>query len=79
MKIQFLSKSSNWQMLALVVAAAAVTGGIGYYGISQFKNSQAPPAKELAAPPVQQVVALGELEPQTEVMKISVPGTLSND
>jgi HlyD family secretion protein len=79
MKIQFLSKSSNWQMLALVIAAAAVTGGIGYYGISQFQSSQAPPAKELAAPAVPKVVALGQLEPQTEVMKISVPGTLSND
>jgi HlyD family secretion protein len=78
MDIQFLSKS-NRKVLALAVAAATVTAGVGYYGISQFKSSQAQPAKELATPVVPQVVALGQLEPQTEVIKISVPATLSND
>jgi HlyD family secretion protein len=78
MDSKFLSKS-NRKVLAAVVAAAAVTAGVGYYGISQFKSSQAQPAKELATPAVPQVVALGQLEPQTEVIKISVPATLSND
>jgi HlyD family secretion protein len=79
MDIQFLSKSSNRKVLALAIAAVAVTAGIGYYGFSQFKGSSAPQAKELATPPVPKVVALGQLEPQTEVIKISVPATLSND
>lgn len=79
MNIQFLSKSSNRKVLALAIAGVVLTAGVGYYGISQFKSSQAQPAKELATPAVPKVVALGQLEPQTEVMKISVPGTLSND
>jgi HlyD family secretion protein len=79
MNIQFLSKSANGKMIALVIAAAAVTAGIGYYSISQFKSSQAQPAKELSTHAIPQVVALGQLEPQTEVIKISVPATLSND
>jgi HlyD family secretion protein len=79
MNIQFLSKSSNRKVLALAIAGVVLTAGVGYYGISQFKSSQAQPAKELATPVVPQVVALGQLEPQTEVMKISVPATLSND
>jgi HlyD family secretion protein len=79
MDIQFLSKSSNRKVIALAITAAVLTAGIGYYGISQFKGSPAQPAKELATPAVPQVVALGQLEPQTEVMKISVPATLSND
>jgi HlyD family secretion protein len=79
MDIQFLLKSSNRKVLVLAITAAAVTAGVGYYGISQFKSSQAQPAKELATPAVPQVVALGQLEPQTEVIKISVPATLSND
>jgi HlyD family secretion protein len=79
MDMQFLSKSSNRKVLALAIIGAAVTAGIGYYGISQFKGSQAQQTQERPAPGIPRVVALGQLEPQTEVIKISVPATLSND
>jgi HlyD family secretion protein len=80
MNIQFLSKSSNRRVLALAIAVGALTAGIGYYGISQFSQGTSPPqAKEQSPPAVPQVVALGQLEPQTEITKVSVPAALSND
>jgi HlyD family secretion protein len=80
MDIQFLSKSPQRRVLALVIVAAALTAGIGYYGISQVGQIGHPPeTKEQPTPTVQQIVALGQLEPQTEVIKVSVPAALSND
>ena len=80
MSIQFLSKPSNRRVFALVIATAAVTTGISYYGISRFSQvSQSPKTEAQSIHALQQVVALGQLEPQTEVIKVSVPATLSND
>jgi HlyD family secretion protein len=77
MRIQFLLKPSNRNVFALVIAATVLTAGISYYSISQF--SQPPETEAQSTPAFQQVVALGQLEPQTEVIKVSVPATLSND
>jgi HlyD family secretion protein len=80
MDIQFLSKPSNRRVLALAIAAAILTAGIGYYSLSQFgRGSQPTDAQGQPTPALPQVVALGQLEPQTEVIKVSVPATLSND
>jgi HlyD family secretion protein len=80
MGIQFLSKPSNRRVLALVIATAVLTAGISYYGISRFSQVSQPPESEAqSTPALQQVVALGQLEPQAEVIKVSVPATLSND
>jgi HlyD family secretion protein len=79
MNSQFLSKSSNSRVLALVIAVAALASGIGYYGVTQFGQRQEPKTKEQPTLAVQQVVALGQIEPQAEVIKVSVPATLSND
>jgi HlyD family secretion protein len=80
MDIQFLPKSPRQRTLALAIAAAALTAGIGYYGIAQFSPASRPPeVKERSTLVGQQVVALGHIEPQTEVIKVSVPAALSND
>jgi HlyD family secretion protein len=80
MDIKFLLKLSKRGKLILTIVAAALTAGIGYYGISQFSQvSQSSEARERPTPTIQQVVALGQIEPQTEVIKVSVPATLSND
>jgi HlyD family secretion protein len=80
MSIQFLSKPSNLRVFALVIAAAALAAGISYYGISRFSQVNQPPETEdQSTPAIPQVVALGQIEPQTEVIKVSVPATLSND
>jgi HlyD family secretion protein len=80
MGLQFLSKPSNRNVFALVIATAALAAGISYYSISQFSQISQPPETEAQSTPAfQQVVALGQLEPQIEVIKVSVPATLSND
>jgi HlyD family secretion protein len=76
MNSQFLSKPSNRRVLALV---AVIAVGSGYYGVTQFGQHQTPKTKEPPTLVVQRVVALGQIEPQAEVIKVSVPATLSND
>ncbi|UBF30117.1 ABC exporter membrane fusion protein (plasmid) [Kovacikia minuta CCNUW1] len=78
MNLQLLTKPSNRWMLALIVAASTLTAGIAYYGISQFAVEK-PAENTQTTPTIQSVVALGRLEPETEVTKVSVPATLSND
>ncbi|MBD2249141.1 ABC exporter membrane fusion protein [Nostoc sp. FACHB-888] len=78
MNLQLLSKSSNRWMLALIVVASTITAGIAYYGISQFVVEK-PAENTQTTPTIQSIVALGRLEPETEVTKVSVPATLSND
>ncbi|WP_431193575.1 ABC exporter membrane fusion protein [Trichocoleus desertorum] len=65
-------------MLALIVVASTLTAGIAYYGISQFVVEK-PAENTQTTPTIQSIVALGRLEPETEVTKVSVPATLSND
>jgi HlyD family secretion protein len=74
MNSQFLSKPSNRRVLVAVIALSS-----GYYGVTQFGQHQTPKTKEPPTFAVQRVVALGQLEPQAEVIKVSVPATLSND
>ncbi|MBW4639511.1 MAG: ABC exporter membrane fusion protein [Gloeocapsa sp. UFS-A4-WI-NPMV-4B04] len=78
MNIKSLSKPSNRWTLALFVAATALTGTTVFYGISQVRQTSKP-SEAQPAPTVRQVTALGRLEPAAEVIKVSVPATLSND
>ncbi|NJL40187.1 MAG: HlyD family efflux transporter periplasmic adaptor subunit [Leptolyngbyaceae cyanobacterium SM1_4_3] len=78
MSFQLLSKPSNRWIIILIVAASALTGGIIYYGFSRFTATQLSPESAPVVSP-QRIVALGRLEPQQEVIKVSVPSTLTND
>lgn len=78
MNLQLLSKPSNQRMILLIVAASALTGGIIYYGLSQFTATLSRPESAPVVSP-QRIVALGRLEPQQEVIKVSVPAALTND
>ncbi|ARV59268.1 HlyD family secretion protein [Nostocales cyanobacterium HT-58-2] len=69
----------NRWTLALIVAATTMSGTIVFYGLSQSKQTSQPIQEVKAAPIVRQITALGRLEPATEVIKVSVPATLSND
>jgi HlyD family secretion protein len=73
-----LSKPVNHWTFILIVAAAVSAGAITYYRISQISLPGKPPEPAAVSAP-QQIVALGQLEPQQEVIKISVPAALSND
>ncbi|WP_066426939.1 ABC exporter membrane fusion protein [Anabaena sp. 4-3] len=82
MSQKVLFKGTNQGLIALVMAATAVTGGMIFYVVSQFgyigktaasdTNFQA----EASAP---KVTALGRLEPETEVIKLSAPLALDGD
>jgi HlyD family secretion protein len=78
MSLQLLSKSPNYWVIGSLLVLSALTGGIAYYGISQFSTTQ-PSAEPTPLPTPQQVVALGRLEPQQQVIKVSVPVPLTND
>lgn len=77
MNLHLLSKPPNRWIFASMVLAT-ITAGITYYGISQFVVEK-PVEVVRTAPTVESIVALGRLEPATEVTKLSVPATLSND
>ncbi|MBR8838049.1 MAG: HlyD family efflux transporter periplasmic adaptor subunit [Stigonema ocellatum SAG 48.90 = DSM 106950] len=79
MNFQALSKRSGQWTLALIVSASAITSTIVFYGISQSRKTSTPEPVAKAAPPIRKITALGRLEPATEVIKVSVPATLSND
>ncbi|MBW4628872.1 MAG: biotin/lipoyl-binding protein [Brasilonema octagenarum HA4186-MV1] len=79
MKLQALSKRSGQWTLALIIAATAITGTIVFYGISQSRQTSTPEPVAKATPPERKITALGRLEPVKEVIKVSVPATLSND
>lgn len=79
MNFQTLSKPANRWTLALIVAGTAITGAIAFYGISQVRPTSRSSEFAAPAPTIRQVTALGRIEPATEVIKVSVPATLSND
>ncbi|MCU0534072.1 MAG: ABC exporter membrane fusion protein [Hydrococcus sp. Prado102] len=74
-----LPKSLNRSLLAIIITGTAIAGGIAYYGISQANQAQKTPETIQTAPLPREIVALGRLEPEKEVIRVSVPATLSND
>lgn len=79
MNVKVLSKPGNRWLIGLVVGATAITGGIVFYGISQYGMISQKPAPVETAPPVKKVTALGRLEPEAEVIKLSAPLALDGD
>ncbi|MBW4579282.1 MAG: ABC exporter membrane fusion protein [Tildeniella nuda ZEHNDER 1965/U140] len=78
MNIQQLVKPNNRWMLGWVVGGVLLTGGIAYYGIEQYQQASKPP--EPTQPTIaQSITALGRLEPEQEVINVSVPAALNND
>jgi len=74
-----LSKSFN-RWVALIITASSVTGATLFSGISQFKQASSNPATPVAATPaMRQISALGRVQPEQEVIKLTVPTTLNND
>lgn len=76
MNLESLSKSSTKRLIGLFVGASAITGAIAFYGISQIpQQTKAPPMP----PPIKKVTALGRLEPEAEVIRLSAPLSLDGD
>ncbi|MBW4646486.1 MAG: ABC exporter membrane fusion protein [Goleter apudmare HA4340-LM2] len=78
---KLLFKPTNQRLIGLVIGATAITGGIVFYGISQFGQvgRTASPETAQTSPTVQKVTALGRLQPEAEVLKLSAPLALDGD
>lgn len=80
MSFQVFLKPANRLMLALAIAATAITAGTIFYGISHFAALQSSTAQTVTPlPTLKKITALGRLEPQTEVSQLSAPVTLDGD
>ncbi|MFM2062904.1 MAG: hypothetical protein RLZZ507_2574 [Cyanobacteriota bacterium] len=81
MSFKMLFKPANQGVIALVFAATAITGGITIYGVSNFGTIGKTTASELSEtlPIPSKVTALGRLEPETQVIKLSAPLALDGD
>jgi HlyD family secretion protein len=74
MKSQLFVKPSGWLATITLISAALVTGAVTAYSILNYQSNRqplSPPATSLKKAP--SVAALGYLEPQGEVIKISAP------
>jgi HlyD family secretion protein len=81
MSYKLLFKPKNQGLIALIIAATAITGGIAIYGISNFgKMEKSSVTESKPIVPIPQIVtALGRLEPKTEIIKLSAPLALDGD
>ncbi|BAY99486.1 heterocyst specific ABC-transporter, membrane fusion protein DevB homolog [Tolypothrix tenuis PCC 7101] len=81
MSYRLLLKPKNQGVIALVIAATAITGTIAVYAVSQFGQLGKTASSEMVptAPVVQKVTALGRLQPEAEVIKLSAPLALDGD
>lgn len=73
---QFLKPVGRWT-IPLAITAALATSGVGVYRVYQQTKTQ--PTVEVpvvTAPEIKAVTALGRLEPQGEVIKVSAPSSI---
>jgi HlyD family secretion protein len=71
------SKPKNRWIVSLGVVAVAMVGTTSFWAISQFGSRPAQPVE--SAPTVRKVAALGRLEPEAEVTRLSAPVALDGD
>jgi HlyD family secretion protein len=62
-----------------MIAATAITSTTVYYGFSQVGHQSKPLECSKTVPIIQQITALGRLQPEAEVIRVSTPVTLRND
>lgn len=73
------SRLANPRLVWLLLGAGLVTGGISFYGISQFSVGNSSPAPTPTIAPVNKISALGRLEPESEILKLAAPALLESD
>jgi HlyD family secretion protein len=80
MSYKLFLKPVNQGLIALIVVATAITGGMVMYGITNFgQPAKTAVNKAQVNEPILQVSALGRLEPETEIIKLSAPLALDGD
>ena len=80
MNTKLFLKPNNQLLVVSVIIATALTSGITYYGISQSGvfTTKSESIAEAAPTPIK-ITALGRLEPEGEVIKLSAPLALDGD
>ncbi len=80
MSFQVFLKPANRWMLGLAIVATVITVGTIFHSISHFGSLQSSTAQTVTPPPtLKKITALGRLEPQTEVIRLSAPVNLDGD
>ena len=75
----FLKPSSRWA-IAIAFAATAVTSAVVVYHVRPLRSASPPPSQSKeTTPPISKVTALGRLEPEAEVIRLSAPLVLDGD
>jgi HlyD family secretion protein len=81
MNSRLFFKPTNRLVVGLAIAATAITSGIIFFALSQsgMLSKSSASADVVTTPATKKVTALGRLEPQTEVIRLSAPATLDGD
>ncbi|WP_019498512.1 biotin/lipoyl-binding protein [Pseudanabaena sp. PCC 6802] len=81
MSSRLFFKSTNRLSIGLAIAATAMTSGIIFFAASQagLLGKSPTSADAIVTPTTKKVTALGRLEPQTEVIRLSAPAALDGD
>ncbi|MBD1845425.1 ABC exporter membrane fusion protein [Cyanobacteria bacterium FACHB-63] len=77
MSLDIFLKPKNRLWLGIGIATL-ITGGTSFYAVSQFSPRPAAQPVE-AAPTARKIAALGRLEPEAEIIKLSAPIALDGD
>lgn len=77
MSLATFPKPKNRWLLSLGITAIALTGTTSFWFVSQFSSRPTPSIA--SAPTVRKIAALGRLEPEAEVIRVSTPMTLEGD
>jgi HlyD family secretion protein len=77
MNNQYFLQLPKKQTLLMILVATAIAGATTFYGFSRLVSTRQPVPER--TPQIQQITALGRLEPASEVVRVSVPATLTND
>lgn len=77
MNLATFPKPKNRWLLSLGITAIALTGTTSFWFVSQFSSRPTPSIA--SAPTVRKIAALGRLEPEAEVIRVSTPMTLEGD
>jgi HlyD family secretion protein len=75
---QSLTKPVGWMSITLAIATSVATGAVSLYSFSRFhftSKSNAPIPPSSSTPTVTAVAALGRLEPQGEIIRLSAPNS----
>jgi HlyD family secretion protein len=72
-RVESLTKNLKSPRKIALIALLVGGLGIGLFFWQQSQNSAAPPARTIAQPVIKTITALGRLQPQGEVIKLSAP------